>query len=311
MVSAAGMPSMCVGLSAHTVSLDRCLSPRCAYLPASATSATSATFCRYLGAITAPSSVSYPVPNPPSLSPSSPCLAPSPHLTATTSKTPLTPALRNTTPSELITIDEDYASRVAERKRLISTVGRGVHGVIPDGRGAAAVRELYTYLLRDHLPRRFPTLFILSPDSRTVTNHTTGRTLPTSLPATTSAEEEDAVAEQGLRDLAETVEEDLFFLQKTGETHQCVAFACCFPSGFDPSDKLGKGLGAIHAPVPSYERIGPSMERFFSKMEVGKPVRRLNVSPKQLRPKAVAVACGCSSCASCGWLLTTVVGADS
>lgn len=163
----------------------------------------------------------------------------------------------------------------------MSEVGRGVHGVIPDGRGAAAIRELYTYLLRDHLPRRFPTLFTLSPDGASLTNHTTGRVLPTSIPASSSPEEEDAAAEQGLRNLAEVVEEDLFFLQKTGDTHQCVAFACCFPSGFDPSDKLGKGLGAIHAPVPSYERIGPSMERFFSRMEVGKPVRRLNVGTSQ------------------------------
>lgn len=140
------------------------------------------------------------------------------------------------------------------------------------------MRELYTYLLRDHLPRRFPNMFTLSVDKSTFTNHATGRVLPTIVPTSSDPTEDDALATQALRDLAETVEEDLFFLTKTGETHQCVAFACCFPSGFDPSEKLGKGLGAIHAPVPSYDKIGPSMERFFSKMEAGKPVRRLNVS---------------------------------
>jgi hypothetical protein len=182
------------------------------------------------------------------------------------------------TQSELITIDEDYTKRVAERRRLYALHGKTVHGVIPDGRGAAAVRELYTYLLRDHLPRRFPTIFKLSADGSENTNLTTGKVLPTTVPVTGDAEADDRAAEHALAGLAETVEEDLFFLQKVGDTHQCVAFSCCFPSGFDPSEKLGKGLSAIHGPVPNYDRIGPSMERFFSKMEAGKPVRRLNVS---------------------------------
>lgn len=194
------------------------------------------------------------------------------------------------TQSELITIDEDYTKRIAERRRLFAIHGNQVHGVIPDGRGAAAVREVYTYLLHDHLPRRFPTMFKLSADEKEVTNVTTGKVLPTSVPVTGDEAADDAAAEAALADLAETVEEDLFFLQKEGDTHQCVAFVCCFPSGFDPREKLGKGLSAIHGPVPNYERIAPSMERFFSKMEYGKPVRRLNVSPPQKKLMAVVGA---------------------
>jgi hypothetical protein len=53
---------------------------------------------------------------------------------------------------------------------------------------------------------------------------------------------------------------------------------CCFPSGFDPSLKAGKLLKEIHTPVPSYDKIGPSMERFFRKIEAGNNVKRTNVS---------------------------------
>lgn len=85
-----------------------------------------------------------------------------------------------------------------------------------------------------------------------------------------------------LRALAENVEEDMFLLHQTEEGHFSDAFVCCFPSGFDPSQKLGKLLKDIHGPVPSYEKIGSSMERFFSRLEVGKNVKRMNVSRQRL-----------------------------
>ncbi len=78
--------------------------------------------------------------------------------------------------------------------------------------------------------------------------------------------------------LGETVEEDLFLLRETPRGHESVAFMCCFPSGFDPSTKLGRLLSEIHEPVPGYDKIAQSMERFFGKLEVGKSVKRMNVS---------------------------------
>lgn len=81
-----------------------------------------------------------------------------------------------------------------------------------------------------------------------------------------------------LKTIGTTVEEDFFFLKQTPEGHQCVAFVCCFPSGWDPESKLGKNMNQIHTSVPSYDKIGPSMERFFGRLEVGKSVKRTNVS---------------------------------
>jgi len=130
---------------------------------------------------------------------------------------------------------------------------------------------MYSYLMTRNLPERYPTVFSVSEGK--MHNSITGKTFPT-----TTSDTSDAAAAAALRVLGETVEEDLFFLTQEAAGHRCVAFICCFPSGFDPAQKLGLGLAAIHEPVPSYEKIGPSMERFFGKLEVGKPVCRLNVS---------------------------------
>ncbi len=137
------------------------------------------------------------------------------------------------------------------------------------------MQELYSYLLSDYLPARYPSMFSLSPDGKTFHNHVTQMVFP-SLPPSDPL--------QAWKILGETVEDDLFLLRQTDEGHRLVAYLCCFPSGFDPAEKLDKLLKDIHAPVPSYETIGPSMERFFAKLEVGNSVKRVNVCPSP-RPK--------------------------
>jgi hypothetical protein len=141
------------------------------------------------------------------------------------------------------------------------------HGCASNGEDA--VQELYLYLLADYLPQRYPTMFQLSVDHKTLKNLVTGDSHSTTPPLDTRA---------ALCALGSTVEEDLFLLKETTEGHQCVAFMCCFPSGWDPASKLGKLLVQIHDGVPSYNKIGPSMERFFSKLEAGRSVKRNNVS---------------------------------
>lgn len=171
-------------------------------------------------------------------------------------------------PSNLITIDKDYLDRIETRRNIIQEQGRRVHGCLPSG--DAAVRELYAFLMQTYLPKQYPTLFKLSPDGKSIVNSATASEFP--------VEWLDSDPNGALRTLAETVEEDMFLLHETDDGHFSDAFVCCFPSGFDPSQKLGKLLKDIHGPVPAYEKIGASMERFFKKLEVGKNVKRTNVS---------------------------------
>ncbi|KAK7950874.1 uncharacterized protein PG986_006602 [Apiospora aurea] len=180
----------------------------------------------------------------------------------------ITMALRSSTPSDLIAMDSNYFSRIQLRQDLIRDHADHVVGSLPSG--ADAVRETYTYL-QDFLLSRYPTLFSREAEKGLFRNHVTQRSLPRELPA-----DEDPVA--ALKLMGAMVEDDLFLLRATPEGHLCVAFLCCFPSGFDPAEKLGKVLKDIHGPVPSYNKIGASMERFFSRLEVGKSVVRNNWS---------------------------------
>lgn len=123
----------------------------------------------------------------------------------------------------------------------------------------------------DYLPRRYPTNFRLDESRTSILNYATEKTFPTTVPV-------DGDPEAALRTLAETVEEDMFLLRETERGHESTAFVCCFPSGFDPSEKLGRLLSEIHEPVPGYDKIARSMEKFFGKLEVGKSVKRMNVS---------------------------------
>ncbi|KAK8088508.1 hypothetical protein PG997_003469 [Apiospora hydei] len=179
----------------------------------------------------------------------------------------ITMAVRSSTPSDLIAIDSNYLSRIQLRQDLIRDHADHVVGSLPSG--ADAVRETYTYL-QDFLLSRYPTLFSREAEKGLFRNHVTQRSLPLELPA-------DADPVAALKLMGAMVEDDLFLLRATPEGHLCVALLCCFPSGFDPAEKLGKVLKDIHGPVPSYDKIGASMERFFSRLEVGKSVVRNNV----------------------------------
>lgn len=179
----------------------------------------------------------------------------------------ITMAVQNSSPAELIVMDQNYEDRVLERRQLMAQNPTIVLGAIP--RARAAVEEVYSFLLSDYLPRRFPTMFSLSDDGKTFRNGVTGASFPTLPP-------DDSV--EALRRLGETIEDDMFLLYETEQGHRSVAYVCCYCSGFDPSQKLDKLLPEIHEPVPSYHKIGPSMERYFKKVEVGKNMKRVNVS---------------------------------
>ncbi|KAK2001517.1 hypothetical protein LX36DRAFT_343807 [Colletotrichum falcatum] len=179
----------------------------------------------------------------------------------------ITMAIQTSSPEDLILFDKSYLDRVTNRRKILKEHTSKVAGAVPEG--IQALHETWTYLLSEYLPTRYPTMFSLSEDRTVFQNLITGISLPTTPP------ENPDIA---LQALGETVEDDIFLLVETPEGHRAVAFVCCHPAGFDPSDKLGKLMKDIHQPVPSYDKIGASMERFFSRLQVGKSVKRINWS---------------------------------
>lgn len=192
-------------------------------------------------------------------------------------------------------MDKTYKDRIEIRRGLLKSQYRqSVLGVNndKDPRVRAAVSELYRYIMGTYLPGRYPRMFKLhtakyeSGASSVLENIVTGEILPTIVSPNKSTS-------GALETLGTVVDEDLLVLlpeekqdSKASEDSDdsttkyiLEAFIACFPSGFDPAEKLGKRLNRIHDPVPGYpEKLEKSMDRFFSKLEVGKYVKRANWS---------------------------------
>lgn len=165
-------------------------------------------------------------------------------------------------------MDRNYLSRIQLRKQIM----KDHHEIAIKASPIAepALDELYTWLTNTYLPTRFPTMFTLSGSH--LLNLVTSEYLPLQPPA-------DPI--RTFEILGENLDEDFLILQPSSDDHQYQlnGFVTCFPSGFNTKEKFGMKLRDIHTPVPGYtEKLEKSMDRFFDKLELGKVVKRSNVS---------------------------------
>ena len=161
--------------------------------------------------------------------------------------------------------DDTFASQLREKERRLSERPHEVFAALPQ---AAAGSAETLALLVEHLPTRFPQLYRRS--GAEMENLVTGQRWD--------------VTNDDLHplDLAgRLVQEDLCLMQRRPDTgkYHLVGASLCFPTRWKLADKLGKPLNAIHAPIPGYaEQLAVSMDRFFDRLHVDKPVWRLNWS---------------------------------
>lgn len=176
-------------------------------------------------------------------------------------------------------MDKNYHDRIKLRRQIIKDHYDIAIAVNDQYRIRSAVSELYTFLLGTYLPIRFPNMFKLH---QTVyeqgkvfmlQNLVTNELIPAKL-------SKDMSIELALETLGKHLDEDfLLLLPSKDESYRLEAYVTCFPSGFNTRKKLGQKLRDIHGPVPGYkEKLEASMDRFFSKVEVGKYVKRVNWS---------------------------------
>jgi hypothetical protein len=186
--------------------------------------------------------------------------------------------LQNTTVNHITHIDKLYLSRLVARRKILEDHPNAI-ACLPSA--ADMVNELYSYLTSTYLPQRYPTIFHLHPSQLSAThllNTLTHDLLPLTPPS------DPLVA---LRSLATTLDEDYIMLLSSPSasssspeigTFSLQAYIWCYPAGFVPSNLLGLPLAAIHAPVPGYaSKLEKSMDRYFSRLEVGRVVTRTNV----------------------------------
>jgi hypothetical protein len=89
----------------------------------------------------------------------------------------------------------------------------------------------------------------------------------------------DLTSPDSFLNLAAIIGEDLVVLARENGEWKIVAGAVLFPSRWKLSEKIGKGMDAVHTPVPGFaEALAPYMTATFDKITADRPVWRKNWS---------------------------------
>ncbi len=155
-----------------------------------------------------------------------------------------------------ILVDEAFTPQMALRDRLISRNPHAVHALRPEALSPAKeLLRMVIAILRDRADYTVADDRVFRPDGTPVT-------IDGSIP---------------LRTIGCLVQEDLCLLQKEGTEHVMTGAILCFPASWKLSEKLGRPLTWIHAPVHAYdENIAPRVERLFTALRPGTPLMRSN-----------------------------------
>ena len=158
----------------------------------------------------------------------------------------------------LVAADADFAAQMMRRAALLAERPQVVHALLPAGRAPAA--ELLDHVIAE------------TAGARGFARAGARWTRPD---GTSVAIDPD----EPLRSLGRMVAEDWCLLvpdPASGE-YRLVGAVLCFPSRWLLSEKLGRPLTAIHAPVPDYaEHLAARVNRVFEALRPERPVWRVN-----------------------------------
>jgi hypothetical protein len=169
--------------------------------------------------------------------------------------------LRSMELSQWLEAGDDLSAQIIERQQLIDSAREVVYQELPGYEGAIAeLVERIVENLKDFHDRDYTFT------SNTVTYLPTDKTI--------SLNSDDVLLQ-----LASIIAEDLAVLAREDGEWKIVAGAVIFPSRWKLSEKIGKGMDAVHTPVPGYATaLAPYMTATFDKVTVDRPVWRKNWS---------------------------------
>ena len=169
--------------------------------------------------------------------------------------------LRSLDAAQWLEYGEDLVAQIPERLELAANTREIVYQELPGYR--TAVDELVS-LITSNLCEFHPSQYQLN-----------GRSL-THLPTQTTI---NLDSDSALLEIASIIGEDLVILSRDNGEWKIVAGAVIFPSRWRLSEKIGKGMDAVHQPVPGYVgALAPYMTATFDKITVDRPVWRKNWS---------------------------------
>lgn len=227
----------------------------------------------------------------------------------------ITMGIRTMPWSEWIELDSTYSHWQRVRKFRVRTRGHDAVRVLPAREdesvkvqgGARAAMEL-VYELAEYLPRRYPSSFritrlpsgVPAPSIGGV-SLAWGQQQPVqTIEALETGEKFDLrvlegldgveMGEEAMRIITGLIQEDVaLMIEGTDGKYYFQAGAICIPGFWRMRDKIGMALDDIHISgnVPRFkEKLQTSMEKFFRRMPVDKPVIRNNYFMQVCKPSA-------------------------
>jgi hypothetical protein len=179
------------------------------------------------------------------------------------SSTPFTIGLRQLDLATWLEVDRHYEAYLARKRALVAGDRDAVFQAEPETDAAQA--EVFG-LVRDHLIGGFPSIF---PGTRQ---------WEAALAALDRVGAED---HPPLLAASLLVQEDLVLMRRGADGWRLAAASLCFPSSWLLSEKFGRSMDDIHAPVPGFgpgTRPAGLIARMFDNLRVDRPVERLNWS---------------------------------
>ncbi|PWY96422.1 hypothetical protein BO94DRAFT_9337 [Aspergillus sclerotioniger CBS 115572] len=159
-----------------------------------------------------------------------------------------------------IELENTYRERIAQRKELYAKHGSSVLGYLPGSE--LACKELMEMVLQ-FICARYPQYFVIE-DNRILHNKILGT-------------KQDLKSKHPLDILIDNVPEDFGIMLRDEKTgfYFLRAGVICSSLGWNVGTKIGLQLHEIHETIPDYkEKMQFSMDRFFTKMPVDKPIQR-------------------------------------
>ena len=174
--------------------------------------------------------------------------------------------------SDWFEFDRLYKAEMAEKRRLLASRHAEVFATLPvAGAAGREALSLIAAALTGHHPDWF------SRDGAELRNHLTGETWV--IGGATVEPGGGGASIDPLECAERLVQEDLCLIQEIGGAPVFTAAALCFPSRWRLTDKIGKPLSEVHAPVPLYQqRLARPVDRFMRHVKPGHIACRLNWS---------------------------------